>query len=88
MAWHYTRYSKDPAFCRFERDARAVRQGYGHPLIPTPWDYRSPKELARAAADSCNPRRRSMEIHAAGSFTDRDAQIMRARTARFRSARQ
>lgn len=45
MAWHFTKYSKDPKLARLEREARAARIGLWSIPNPTaPWDFRKKKK--------------------------------------------
>ena len=42
MAWHYTRYSKDDALARLERQAREARVGVWSEARPVaPWEFRA-----------------------------------------------
>lgn len=42
MAWHFTRYSKDEALARAEREARASRRGlWSEGRAVAPWVYRA-----------------------------------------------
>lgn len=41
MAWHFTRYSKDEALARAEREARAARRGlWAEGRAVAPWEFR------------------------------------------------
>lgn len=42
MAWHDTRYSKDPMLARLERQARRARAGvWSEPRPVAPWEFRA-----------------------------------------------
>jgi endonuclease YncB( thermonuclease family) len=45
LAWHFTKYSKDPTLKRLERDARNAQVGIWSLRNPTaPWEYRKNKK--------------------------------------------
>jgi endonuclease YncB( thermonuclease family) len=50
FAWHYVKYSDDPALAAAERTARAERRGLWAGFNPTaPWDYRALKKQPQTA---------------------------------------
>ena len=50
MAWHYTRFSRDPALAAAEREARAGRRGlWADPAPVPPWEWRATANDRRAA---------------------------------------
>lgn len=50
MAWHYTKYSHDPALAAAERDAREAKRGLWKDSKPVPpWEWRSTEKDRKGA---------------------------------------
>ena len=53
LAWHYTRYSRDPELAKAERAGRLAKRGLRSLANPLPpWEFRREKHLRRKVGDS------------------------------------
>jgi endonuclease YncB( thermonuclease family) len=51
LAWHYTRYDKNPKWSVVEKKARAGKKGlWSKPDAVAPWEFRKSKTLVKAGA--------------------------------------
>jgi micrococcal nuclease len=83
LAWHYLRYSGDPALFEAEREARAARRGLWREEAPVPpWEYRLASRSPTPGGPSTGPYRghvQSRVVHAPGC----EHYACRSCTARF-----